>query len=145
MSHPVAALGTALVTAAGCVWYLPAVADLRAGADRPDSRRTAAVACVTGWGSAGVLAVLLLVAETWWTPGAAAVTAAACTAAVRLRSATQRRREAREAVRLWAQLRHARPRAGVGPSRSVVAASVCAVVAVVGLLLVVGHGLSGRS
>ncbi|MFE2511684.1 hypothetical protein ACFXC9_24980, partial [Streptomyces naganishii] len=71
MAHAVAALGAGALTAAGCVWYVPALADLRAGADRPDSRRFAAAACVTGWAGTAVLALLLLVAEGWWAPGVA--------------------------------------------------------------------------
>ena len=42
MTHTVLAIGTAALTASGCVWYLPAIADLQAGADRPRSTRTAA-------------------------------------------------------------------------------------------------------
>lgn len=72
MSHPVLALGAAAVTAAGSVWYLPALADLRAGADRPASRRTGAVACLSGWTTAAAVAVLLLLTDNWWAPCAAA-------------------------------------------------------------------------
>ncbi|MCZ9337902.1 hypothetical protein NGM37_08945, partial [Streptomyces sp. TRM76130] len=72
MAHPVLALGLALVTASGCVWYLPALADARAGADRPDSRRGRAAACLTGWTTVAGVAVLLLVTGSWWPPGAAA-------------------------------------------------------------------------
>ncbi|MGN5381968.1 hypothetical protein ACQ4WX_47310 [Streptomyces lasalocidi] len=45
MPQAVLALGATTVTASGCVWYLPARADLRAGADRPVSRRTPRACC----------------------------------------------------------------------------------------------------
>ncbi|MGX4688775.1 hypothetical protein [Streptomyces sp. JNUCC 63] len=124
MSHAVAALGVAALTTAGSVWYLPALADLRAGADRPDSRRIAAAACVTGWAGAGAVAVLLLMADGWWTPAVAAVVGAATATALRLYAAAQRRREARETAHHWARLGHVPPPAGTGPSRNVVAAVV---------------------
>ncbi|MFI1050733.1 hypothetical protein [Streptomyces griseoruber] len=121
MVQPVAALGAAMVTVSGCVWYLPALVDLRAGADRPDSRRTAAAACLSGWSTTGVIALLLVLAEAWWAPAAAAVTGAAVTAVLRGRAVVQRRREARQAAHDWAELR-ADPRpAGPGRSRRVVA------------------------
>ncbi|MEV6613117.1 hypothetical protein AB0N31_04340 [Streptomyces sp. NPDC051051] len=110
MAQPVLALGTALVTAAGCVWYLPALAEVRAGADRPDSRRSAAAACLSGWTTVAGLAVLLLVAGTWWPPVAAAGSGAAVTAGLRIRAAAQRRREARETLRDWALLGQDPPR-----------------------------------
>ena len=120
MSRAVVALGLAAVTASGCVWYVPALADLRARADRPASRRTAAAACLSGWSTAGIVAVLLLVAEAWWIPSAAA--GAALTAALRVRAAVQRRREMREAARHWAELSRQVPRPGAArPSRTVVA------------------------
>jgi hypothetical protein len=130
MSHAVAALGTAAVTAAGCVWYVPALADLRAGADRPDSRRIAAAACVTGWADAAAVAVLLLVVEGWWTPGVVAAVGAATAIALRLHAAVRRRRETREAAHQWARLGHVPPLAGIGHSRNVVAAVVACGVAV---------------
>ncbi|MFC3572648.1 hypothetical protein ACFOZ0_05010 [Streptomyces yaanensis] len=119
MSHTVPALGIAMVTASGCVWYLPALADLRAGADRPVSRRTAAAACLSGWSTTGVVAVLLLLAEAWWMPGATAVTGAAVTVGLRARAAVQRRREVREAARHWAELRHGSPLIGTDRTRNV--------------------------
>ncbi|MFH8769653.1 hypothetical protein [Streptomyces sp. NPDC017958] len=94
-----------MVAAAGCVWYLPAFADLRAGADRPVSRRRAAAACLSGWTTVGVVAALLLVSEAWWIPSAAAVTGAAVTLGLRVRASMQRRRESREAACQWAELR----------------------------------------
>ncbi|MGV9990294.1 hypothetical protein [Streptomyces sp. NPDC003374] len=142
MSHAVAALGAAALTAAGCVWYLPALADLRAGADRPDSRRLAAAACLTGWAGTGVLAVLLLVADGWWTPFCAAVVGATATAGLRLQAAVRRRREARETARHWARLGHNPPSSGAGPSRYVVAAVVgCGVAAAVAVAAL--HAVAG--
>ncbi|MFJ3336876.1 hypothetical protein [Streptomyces sp. NPDC086766] len=142
MSHAVAALGAAALTAAGCVWYLPALADLRAGADRPDSRRSAAAACVTGWAGVAALAVLLLVAEGWWVPGVAALLGAVTSTALRLRAAVQRRREARETAHQWAGLGHVPGPAGPGRSRYVVAAvlgcGVAAAAAVAGMRAVAG-------
>ncbi|MEV5405764.1 hypothetical protein AB0L20_24685, partial [Streptomyces albidoflavus] len=44
MSHGVLALGGAALCLSGSVWYVPAWADLRAGPDRPASRRLAATA-----------------------------------------------------------------------------------------------------
>ncbi|WP_460072439.1 hypothetical protein [Streptomyces sp. YKOK-I1] len=121
MVQPVAALGAAMVTVSGCVWYLPALVDLRAGADRPDSRRTAAAACLSGWSTTGIIALLLFLAEAWWAPVAAAVTGAAVTAVLRGRAVVQRRREARQTALDWAELR-ADPRpAGPGRGRQVVA------------------------
>ncbi|MFJ8198221.1 hypothetical protein [Streptomyces sp. NPDC096152] len=142
MSHAVAALGAAALNAAGCVWYLPALADLRAGADRPDSRRSAAAACVTGWAGVGALAVLLLVAEGWWAPGVVALVGATATTALHLRAAVQRRREARETAHHWARLGHVPAPAGAGRSRYVVAAvvggGVAATAVVAGLRVVAG-------
>ncbi|MEW2526386.1 hypothetical protein [Streptomyces sp. NPDC047071] len=137
MSHAALALGTALVTAAGSVWYVPALIELRAGADRPVARRTAAAACVSGWATAAVTAVLLLVDRTWWAPGAAAATGAVVAAALRVRAALWRRREARETAHHWARLR-------VGPlpavrrdSRNVVAVLVgCGLVTAVAVAVV---------
>ncbi|MFE9926403.1 hypothetical protein ACFYQA_34025 [Streptomyces sp. NPDC005774] len=104
MAHSVLALGAAVVTAAGSVWYLPALADLRAGADRPASRRTGAVACLSGWSTAAAVAVLLLLTDSWWPPCAAALAGATATTGLWTRAAVHRRRGAREAARIWAQL-----------------------------------------
>ncbi|MFE6282690.1 hypothetical protein [Streptomyces sp. NPDC057877] len=109
MSHPVLALGTAVLTLAGSVWYVPALADLRAGADRPVARRTAATACVSGWSTAALVAVLLLLADGWWLTGAAAGAGAVATAALGLQAAVAHRRTARETAREWAQLVAAGP------------------------------------
>lgn len=129
MSHAVAALGTGAFTLAGCLWYVPALADLRAGADRPDSRRIAAAACVTGWAGVGAVTVLLLMADGWWAPAAAAAVGAVACAALHLYAAVRRRREAREAAQHWTRLGHVPPSAGPGRSRNVVAAvMVCGMV-----------------
>ncbi|MEV5987492.1 hypothetical protein AB0L85_21150 [Streptomyces sp. NPDC052051] len=119
MSRTVLALGAALVTAAGCVWYLPALADLRAGADRTVSRRTAAAATVSGWTTLAVVAALLLVTRAWWIPCAAALLGAAVTGGVRARAIVQRRRETRETARQWAELRAGTVRDRVDHSRGV--------------------------
>ncbi|WP_146166810.1 hypothetical protein, partial [Streptosporangium nondiastaticum] len=59
MSHIVLAVGATALCLSGSVWYLPAVADLRAGDDRPRSRRLGASACVTTWAAAAVAGLLL--------------------------------------------------------------------------------------
>ncbi|MDC2950506.1 hypothetical protein, partial [Streptomyces heilongjiangensis] len=104
MTHPVPALGAALVAASGCVWWLPALATVRAGADRPDSLRGRAAACLSGWTTVAGVAVLLLVADPWWAPGALAVVGAATTAGLRIRAAVRRGSEARETRRARAAL-----------------------------------------
>ncbi|MDG5806082.1 hypothetical protein P9869_26170 [Streptomyces ossamyceticus] len=98
MTHPVPALGAALVAAAGCVWWLPALATVRAGADRPDCLRGTAAACLSGWTTVAGIAVLLLVADPWWAPAAMAAAGAATTAGLRIRAAVRARGEAREAL-----------------------------------------------
>ncbi|MHA7960175.1 hypothetical protein ACX9I7_20705 [Streptomyces sp. L500] len=121
MSNLVLALAAVALTVAGTVWYLPAVAELRTGADRPLSRRVSAAGCLTGWGACAG-AVPLLVAGV---PGpatgsavAAGVTAAGCLYAV---GGALRRRELRTAARDWSEL------AGPAP------------------VVVRGHGLGGRA
>ncbi|MEU5083671.1 MULTISPECIES: hypothetical protein [Streptomyces] len=121
MPHAVLALGAAAVTAAGCVWYLPALADLRAGADRPVARRTAAAACLSGWATSGIVAVLLLVCEEWWPPSGASLAGAVATVSLRAHAAVQRRRETREAARDWAALGHLRRPRDTGGARHAVA------------------------
>ncbi|WP_316744495.1 hypothetical protein [Streptomyces sp. MK7] len=129
MSHAVLALGAALVTAAGCVWYVPALADLRAGADRPVSRRSAAKACLSGWATVAVVAAALLMTGTWWVPGVSAATGAVVTTALRIRAVVHNRRELREAGRDWAELRQGPPPADAHRSRTVVVTLVCAALA----------------
>ncbi|MEU2562434.1 hypothetical protein ABZ626_24300 [Streptomyces longispororuber] len=145
MSHTVLAVGAAVVTASGCVWYLPALADLRAGADRPVSRRTAAAACLSGWTTIASAAVLLLVAEAWWLPCAAVVAGAAVTVALRVCAGVRRRREQREAAYQWTRLRDgAPPPAETGDARHVVAVLVgtglVAAVTTAGLKVAAGPG-----
>ncbi|MEU7470285.1 hypothetical protein AB0A94_17430 [Streptomyces sp. NPDC044984] len=141
MPQPVLALGCAAATAAGCVWYLPALADLRAGADRPLSRRTAAIACLTGWGTLATVAPVLLLAAAWWVP--AVVAAAGGTAAAVLWTGTAVRRagERREAARQWARLPYEPPPTARHPRGTVaalvVAGPVAAVTAVVAPVVVV--------
>ncbi|MGW4235880.1 hypothetical protein ACWEJP_03310 [Streptomyces sp. NPDC004749] len=107
MSHGVPALGIALLCGAGCVWYVPAVADLRAGADRPVSRRLGAAAVLTGWGTAALAVPLLLLATARGTAVLAAAGALA-TLALAVCSAVRRRNEQREAADRWALLRRER-------------------------------------
>ncbi|WP_215449568.1 hypothetical protein [Streptomyces sp. ATCC 21386] len=135
MAHTVPATGAALVTAAGCVWYLPALADLRAGADRPVSRRTAAAACLAGWSTAAVVAAVLFAGVVWQT--ACVVAGAAVAAVLRIRAAAQHRQEMREIVRHWAPLAPGPP--GHGHSRhafaALVACGLAAAVATAALLV----------
>ncbi|MFJ9119559.1 hypothetical protein ACIRJO_28955 [Streptomyces sp. NPDC102394] len=112
MAQAVLAVGTALVTASGCVWYVPALVDLRAGADRPDSRRLAAAACLTGWGTAGLVTVLLSVVGTWWPVAGTVAAGAVATAGLRVRALVRRRDERREVARQWAALSPDPPRHG---------------------------------
>ncbi|MEU3979368.1 hypothetical protein AB0F77_04525 [Streptomyces sp. NPDC026672] len=121
MEHTVLALGAAAVAVAGCVWYLPALADLRAGADRPVSRRTRAAACLSGWATVPFVAVLLLCTESWWAPGAVAGLGVVLAVGLLTGAAVQRRREARETARQWAELRQVRAPVGGGRARTVVA------------------------
>ncbi|MFI0964183.1 hypothetical protein ACH4S8_22630 [Streptomyces sp. NPDC021080] len=147
MAQPVLALGAALLTVSGSVWYVPALADLRAGADRPRSRRDAAAACVSGWGTAGTIAVLLLVTGTWTVLALTAAAGTAVTLGLRTRAAVRRRREAEEAARHWAQLRSGsaavedRPRNG-RTAFAVLAGSGLAVGVTTAVLLLTG-GVTG--
>ncbi|WP_329267253.1 hypothetical protein [Streptomyces sp. NBC_01451] len=112
MAQPVLALGATMVTASGCVWYLPALADLRAGTDRPASRRTAAAACLTGWTTLAGIAVLLFVGVIWQAACVVAVAGAAVTAVLRIRAAAQHHQEVREMARRWAVLDAGLPQHG---------------------------------
>ncbi|MFK0259049.1 hypothetical protein [Streptomyces sp. NPDC090445] len=104
MSHAVPALAVAVLCASGCVWYVPAIADVRAGADRPASRRTAAAACLTGWGTAALIVPLLLAAAPWALVAAVAGAGAASSAALLLHGRAQHGTEQREEARRWAEL-----------------------------------------
>ncbi|MEU3104497.1 hypothetical protein [Streptomyces griseoflavus] len=142
MPQPVLALGCTAVTVAGSVWYLPALADLRAGPDRPRSRRTAALACLTGWGTAAAVALALLVAPARWTPAAVAAVGGAAAMALCVRAAVRRAAERRETARQWAGLPHVPPPAARRRPRAVAATAALAPVLVTGLLLVMaGRGL----
>ncbi|MET8134206.1 hypothetical protein ABZV24_20020 [Streptomyces sp. NPDC005251] len=145
MAQPVLALGAALLTVSGSVWYVPALADLRAGADRPRSRRDAAAACVSAWVTIGVIAVLFLVTEAWWIPAVAAAAGTAAMFGFWTRAALRRRHEAEEAAHHWEQLRWSGPLAGTGHPRSgrtafaaLVGAGLATAVATAVLLLTVG-------
>ncbi|GAA0476963.1 hypothetical protein ACFQ2B_32745 [Streptomyces stramineus] len=143
MSHTIPALGAAVVCASGCVWYLPAVTDLRAGDDRPRSRRLAAAACVTGWATWAAVGVLLSVVESWLMPGTAGALGAAAAAALSVRARTHRAREQREADACWTALRRVTPADTARASRRVFAAwafsgSALAVPAAVALALPAG-------
>jgi hypothetical protein len=133
-------MGATLVTAAGCVWYLPALADLRAGADRPVSRRTAAAACLTGWSTAAVVAAVLFVGVVWQAACVVAVAGATVAAVLRIRAAAQHRQEMREIARHWAALAPGPP--GHGRSRhafaALLACGLAAAVATAALLVAAG-------
>ncbi|MCU7823810.1 hypothetical protein [Kitasatospora sp. DSM 101779] len=102
MSHLVPAIGAAALAAAGNVWWVPALVDLRAGDDRPHSARPAALGCLAWWLGTALTAML------WLTPapgrlGLAVLAAAAVTGgALRLAAVPRREAELREAARTWA-------------------------------------------
>ncbi|PBO17322.1 hypothetical protein CLM83_18765, partial [Streptomyces albidoflavus] len=73
MSHGVLALGGAALCLSGSVWYVPAWADLRAGPDRPASRRPAATAVLLLWAGASAATAVLA----WAGPRAALACAVA--------------------------------------------------------------------
>ncbi|MFJ6832503.1 hypothetical protein [Streptomyces sp. NPDC091209] len=145
MAQPVLALGAALLTVAGSVWYVPALTDLRAGADRPLSRRRAAAACVSAWSTTGIVAVLFMVTGVWWIPGVTAAAGAAVASGFWAGAALRRRGEAEEAAHRWAQLRWSLPPAAADRSRrnrtaftALVGAGLATAVATATLLLTVG-------
>ncbi|GAA1088541.1 hypothetical protein [Kitasatospora arboriphila] len=102
MSHIVPAIGAAALAAAGNVWWLPALADLRAGDDRPRSARPAALGCLTWWLGTALTAVL------WLTPApgllglAVLAPAAVAGGALWFAGCVRREAELREAERTWA-------------------------------------------
>lgn len=104
MSHATLALGATALFAAGCVWYLPAAAALRAGADRPYSHRIAAASCVTFWCTPALVAVLLLTPAPWPALGAAAAAGLLTAAALLAVSCLQRAREQHEESERWSTL-----------------------------------------
>ncbi|MGA5822289.1 hypothetical protein ACPC54_31020 [Kitasatospora sp. NPDC094028] len=104
MNHSVLAIGTAALSAGGCVWYLPAIADLQAGADRPRSTRTAAAACVLWWAALAVAGGLLLALTDWRPAAQIALAGLVGGVALRLRALRERRVEQREADERWIAL-----------------------------------------
>lgn len=132
MAHGVLALGAAAVTAAGSVWYVPALTDLRAGADRPLSRQIAAASCVTAWGTGAVLALVLLLTDPWWAPAAVAAAGAVAAALLRIRAFALHRAEAEETRRQWRQLAPSVPVPTADRSRH-------------GVALLVGTGLAAAA
>ncbi|MFD4656413.1 hypothetical protein ACFWP2_12375 [Kitasatospora sp. NPDC058444] len=104
MNHTVLAIGTAALTASGCVWYLPAIADLQAGADRPRSTRTAAAACVLWWAALALAGGLLLVVSDWRPAAQIALAGLVGGTALRVRALWDRRREVQETAARWAAL-----------------------------------------
>ncbi|MEV6162494.1 hypothetical protein AB0L71_11330 [Streptomyces sp. NPDC052052] len=108
MTPGVLALGATVLCASGHVWYLPACIDLRAGQDRPRSRRLAAAAVLTGWGAAALAMFAALTPAGLYAavPLGAAGTAATLSLAVRARLC--RGGEQREAEARWAALFPAR-------------------------------------
>ncbi|MFE7561873.1 hypothetical protein [Kitasatospora sp. NPDC057500] len=102
MSHIVLAIGTAAITASGCVWYLPAIADLQAGEDRPRSSRTAAAACVTWWACLALAGGLLLAVPAWQPAAEIALAGLVAGVLLRVRAHLQSRTERREQAVRWA-------------------------------------------
>ncbi|WP_073764877.1 hypothetical protein [Streptomyces sp. CB02923] len=109
MSHTTLALGATALFAAGCVWYLPATAALRAGADRPYSHRIAAASCVTFWCTPALVAVLLLTPVPWSALGAVTAAGALTALALLAVSRLQRSREQHEETQRWTTLHQSRP------------------------------------
>ncbi|MCK7622380.1 hypothetical protein MUU72_04475 [Streptomyces sp. RS10V-4] len=116
LSPAVLALGATALCASGCVWYLPAVADLRAGADRPASRRLAAAACLAAWATVALCAPLLLAAVPRPALGAAVLSGAAAALVLAGLARVRRGHERRATRRAWAALRLRPPAAR--PARS---------------------------
>ena len=114
MSHGVLALGVAVLCISGHVWYLPACIDLRAAQDRPESRRPAAAAVLTGWGTGGVMTLLLLTPVSLWAVAAVAVAGLVATLSLAVRAWSSRRQERCEEAARWAALL---PVGAVAPAR----------------------------
>lgn len=124
--HPVLALATTAVTASGCVWYLPALADLRAGADRPLSRRVRAASCVTAWSTAAAVAVLLFTTGPWKWPVMAAATGTLLALSLLVWSSVRHFRETHEAATHWTELTPGQAPPAPDRTRHVVAVLVTA-------------------
>ncbi|MFJ3143521.1 hypothetical protein ACIPJM_13860 [Streptomyces halstedii] len=114
MSHGVLALGVTVVCLAGNVWYLPACVDLRAGGDRPHSRRAGAAAVVAGWGCAALTALLLLTPVPLVAVAGVAASGATAVAGLAIGAWLLRGRERREVEACMAAFGHGR---GPGPRR----------------------------
>ncbi|MGA5006175.1 hypothetical protein ACPCDX_14360 [Streptomyces koyangensis] len=100
MSHGVLALGGAALCLSGSVWYVPAWADLRAGPDRPASRRLAAAAVLLLWAGASAATAVLA----WAGPRAAlacAVAAGLGAGGTALAARARAGRERRETAAGW--------------------------------------------
>ncbi|MFJ4186712.1 hypothetical protein [Kitasatospora sp. NPDC089509] len=149
MTHTVLAIGTAALTASGCVWYLPAIADLQAGADRPRSTRTAAAACVLWWATLALAGGLLLALTDWRPAAQVALTGLVGGTALRVRALWERRGEQRESAVRWAALdagpvpRGGRPAAVALAGWLVVGAAVASLGAAA-ILLSDGGGLGAK-
>ncbi|MGW3042123.1 hypothetical protein ACWC9T_19280 [Kitasatospora sp. NPDC001159] len=149
MTHTVLAIGTAALTASGCVWYLPAIADLQAGADRPRSIRTAAAACVMWWAGLALAGGLLLALSDWRPAAQVALTGLVGGTALRMRARWDRRGEQRETAARWAALdvgpapRTGRPAPRTGRPAAVALAGWLVVGAAVASLGAVAILLSG--
>ncbi|MFF3129060.1 hypothetical protein ACFVRD_44135 [Streptomyces sp. NPDC057908] len=104
MSHGVLALGVAALCVSGNVWYLPACIDLRAGQDRPRSRRLAAAAVLAGWASAALTMLLLLMPVTLSAVALVAVAGTTTTVSLAVRARLCRGREQCEEEARWAAL-----------------------------------------
>ncbi|MGW5423783.1 hypothetical protein [Streptomyces sp. NPDC003943] len=146
MNPAVAALGIAAVTASGCVWYVPALADLRAGADRPVSRRLAAAGCLAGWATVAATALLLLVGVPARPLFALAAAGAGGCLALRLRAAVRRRGEEREDAVCWTALKIPPPVRSGAPrprvfARTIGAGLALALAAALAPVLVRPHGI----
>ncbi|WP_367140816.1 MULTISPECIES: hypothetical protein [Streptomyces] len=115
MSHTVLAVGATAVCLSGSTWYLPAVADLRAGDDRPRSRRLTAWACVTAWAAFAAVGLLLFAPVPWQALCAVAGGGAAAGILLRSRARAELTRERRETERCWSALR---PAASASPARA---------------------------
>ncbi|MFB7669338.1 hypothetical protein ACFC1R_36420 [Kitasatospora sp. NPDC056138] len=104
MPHTVLAVGAAALTASGCVWYIPAVTDLRAGDDRPRSVRLSAIACLAWWSSLAGAGIVLLTPAVWQLAAAIAAAGAVSGTALRLAAAADHRSAQREETRYWAEV-----------------------------------------
>ncbi|MGW0960499.1 hypothetical protein ACWD4K_16010 [Streptomyces gelaticus] len=104
MSHGVLAVGVVVLLASGNVWYLPAYVDLRAGQDRPRSRRPAAAAVLTGWGSAALTLLLLLMPVAPVLAALAAVAGTTAVVSLAVQARLRRGQEQREEEARWSTL-----------------------------------------